>query len=129
MRMIRKLKCDQWPRQASLGAIQKQAQTQRLCALHSHQPHLPPDMVDIVQHAYLRFVPVSVSFQPRNPFFDAVAKPRADLKSIMYGAVGDHGVCLVAWEADAKEFFLFRLKFFPSAPIIAKTYKLRQITV
>ncbi len=62
--MWRRLNLNQRPGQARPGAIEKQPHAQRLGALHGHQPHLPANMVAILELPGERLV-VAASFSSR----------------------------------------------------------------
>ena len=50
------LEGDQRPWQPRLRTIEKQPHAQGFRPLHGHQPHLPADMVAILEQGHLRFV-------------------------------------------------------------------------
>ncbi|SPE29013.1 hypothetical protein SBA5_70103 [Candidatus Sulfotelmatomonas gaucii] len=96
--------------------------------MRSHQAHLPPDVVYVVQSIQLRFVGIGIVFQARNALLDGLTEPRADLKAFLGGALNGHGEYLQAEFTEAEEFLAHSLKFFPLVPILTKHSSPRQIT-
>ena len=83
-----------WPLRAGPGAIQKQPHAQSLAPLNGHQPHMPADMVAVLQQLHLRLIERGIFLQTRNPLFDRAAKPRANLKSLAGCTAGRHVLLL-----------------------------------
>jgi len=110
-------------------AIEKQPHAQGFGPLHGHQPHLPADMVAVLEQGHLCFVLNGIPLQARNPLFEGAAKPGTDFKAFIGGAIGSHGRLLVAGILEAEKYFMSGLKFFSLVPILGETNYERQITI
>jgi hypothetical protein len=75
-------------------AVEDEPHAQCFGPLEGHKPHLPADVIAVHQLGNLRFVDLGVFLQARNPLFDIVAKPGADLKIFTDSTIGRHGVLL-----------------------------------
>jgi hypothetical protein len=52
---------------------------------------MPANVIAVGQQGHLSLVELGVLLQPRNPFFNRVAKPGTDLKTFAGCTVGHHG--------------------------------------
>jgi len=94
---------DQRPREPRLRAVEKQSHAQGLGPLHGHQPHLPADMVAVFEQSNLSLVLHGIPLEAGYAFLDGAAKPGADFKTFIGGAVGHHGRLLAAEIPEAEK--------------------------
>jgi len=105
------LERDEWEWQASSCAIEKEPHAQSFGALHSHQAHLPPDMVAILEQGDLRLVVSRIFLEPRNPLFNGLAKSGTDFIAFIGDTVGDHGKILGVGVSEAELFLKIASSF------------------
>jgi hypothetical protein len=115
-------------RRRGAGAIEEESHAKCFCALNGYEPHLPANMVNVVQPVQLCFVLIGVAFQTRDALLNGAAKPWTDLESILGRALHSHREHLGTGMPEAENHSARGLKVFLLLPILSKHPTLRQIT-
>jgi len=86
-------------------------------------------VIAVGQQGHLSLVELGVLLQPRNPFFNRVAKPGTDLKTFAGYTVGHHGRLLKGEILMPLKIISKGLKYFQPVPILTRSLVKRQITM
>jgi hypothetical protein len=92
------LKGDERPGKAHAGAIEKQAHSQRLSALHRDKPHLPAHVVGVRQFRSDGLIGSGIFLKAGNAGCHSLPEPRTDFIAIVCSVVRGHRVLLAVSE-------------------------------
>jgi hypothetical protein len=96
---------DERARGAGPGAIEENPHAQSLGTLDGHQPHLPANMVDIIQPIQLRFIVSRIALQAGNSLLEDLAESRTDFEAFLNSELKVHQLHLGAGMPEAQIFF------------------------